>query len=357
MFEGIHLLRPEYLGALVVLIPAVIALWYTGYKLRVKARRAYGEEQLIGRFTKPLRLATEGLVLAGWLAVVTLLTVAASGPVTPAQPTNVKAGTLEVIAVVDVSKSMAAEDYRAVMPPKNGVDPTMVAGPYGTKLDMAKHVISRQVMPAVQGNRVGIVNYSGNGFNQAPLTDDFTSLRWVMENWMTIGAAPGGGSDYAEGLKMALSMFKAEKQTDKQRVILLFSDGGFDGDNENLTKVLEEMRELGVKFIIIGVGSTTPSPVPLYSRDGQLTGYLQKDGQVQTTALDEAPLLALSSQTGGTYVKLEGDGKLNIQWASTLGGTRAEKRENHVFFYFVGGAAILLGFLFLRGLAPRKDLI
>lgn len=356
MFD-FHLIRPEYLLALVVLIPTVVALWYTGYKIRVKARRAYGEEKLIGRFTKPLRLASEAAVLTGWVAVVTLLTVAAAGPVTPAAPTNVKAGTLEVIAVVDVSKSMAPEDYRTVMPPKNGIDPTMVPGAYGSRLDMTKLVLSRQVMPAIQGNRLGIVNYSGNGFNQAPLTDDFTSLKWVMDNWMKIGAAPGGGSDYGEGLKEAVKMFKAEKLTDKQRVIILFSDGGFDGEAENLEKVLEDMRQLNVKLIIVGVGSTTPSPVPLYSRDGQLTGYLQKDGQVQTSALDETALTSLATLTGGEYVRLQADGKLDIQWASTLGGTRAEKRENHVYYYPMGVAVLLLGFLFLRGLAPRKDLI
>ncbi len=357
MFD-LEFLRPHYLNWLYILIPAIVALWYAGFLLRKRARKAYGEEQLVNRYTKPLTLAGELVLVAAWVVAASLLVVSAAGPVTSALPSNVKAGTLQVIAVVDVSKSMAAEDYRSVMPSKNGYSPEMVPGPYGTRLDYVKHVLQRQVMPSIAGNQLGIVTYSGNGFEQVPLTDDWTSTRWVMDNWMNIGNAPGGGSDYAEGLSMALDMFERDHIAGRQKVILLFTDGGFTGDQAQLAEALARAQKMGVRLIIVGIGSTTAAPIPIYSDKGQLTGYMEKDGKPVVTSVDDSALQALRGQSGGEYVLLDptGNGTLNISWASTLGGSKAETKVDPVFQYPLALAMVVILALFLRGVLPRQSL-
>ena len=48
-----HWLRPDYLYLLLAVLPALAALLYVSYKQRLAARREWGEEKLIERFTRP----------------------------------------------------------------------------------------------------------------------------------------------------------------------------------------------------------------------------------------------------------------------------------------------------------------
>jgi len=160
-----HFIRPDAFFLLIVALPLIASVWWLNLKLRQRDLKRYGEERLVGRFSEPLRKVTEGLVLAAWLFASALAITALAGPVTPATPAKVQEGSLQVVVLADVSKSMAAEDYRDSMPPVNGVAPDMVPGPYGTRLDMVKLVILKDLMPALQGNEIGICVYMGNGFD------------------------------------------------------------------------------------------------------------------------------------------------------------------------------------------------
>lgn len=356
--ESIHLARPDVLMWLLAVVPATIAFWFFGFRMRKAARDRFGEERLVNRNTPALTLRSELLVLAGWLSVVGLLVFAAAGPVAPAAPTTAKSGTLQVIAVTDVSQSMRAEDYRSAMPPKNGLSPEMVPGPYGTRLDMVKIVIQKEVLPAVQGNEFEIVCYMGNSvaFPDFP-TDDFQTLKWIFDNWVRIGNAPGGGSDYVEGLKEAVASFKRSPNQNMERVVVLFSDGGYTGSQEELQKVIEEMKQLNIRLVIVGVGTPDNVPIPEYSPSGELTGYKKlKEGQ--STALQEANLIALRDAVGdkAQYVLLGPDAKLNINWARTLAGSKTEQKDNPLDGYLVLTALTILLVLSLRGVASGLSL-
>lgn len=349
--ENLHLARPDVLIWLLAVLPATIAFWYFGFRMRKAARDRFGEERLVNRNTKPLTLKSEFFVLAGWLSVVGLLVFAAAGPVAPAAPTTAQSGTLQVIAVTDVSQSMRAEDYRGSMPPKDGLAPALVPGPYGTRLDMVKIVIQKEILPAVQGNEFEIVLYMGNSvaFPDFP-TDDFQTLDWIFRNWVRVGNAPGGGSDFVEGLKEAVASFKRSPNQNMERVIVLFSDGGYTGSPEELQKVIEEIRQLNARLIIVGVGTPENVPIPEYSPSGEMTGYKKlKEGQ--TTALKEENLTALQNAVGpkAEYIRLAADADLNINWARTLAGSKTEQRENPLDGYVVLLATAILLVLSLRG--------
>lgn len=355
----ITFLRPHYLTALLLVVPAAYGLCYLGYNLRRKARAAYGEEKLVSRYTRAVRFAGEIAIASVWAVAIALMVAAAAGPISKSLPTNVKAGSLQVVGVIDVSKSMAAEEYRPFMPTKNGYTPDLVPGPYGNRLDYAKLMLQTQVMPAIIGNQLGIVTYSGNGFEQVPLTDDWTSTKWVMDNWIRVGNAPGGGSDYAEGLTMALAMLDRDKVADRQQVIVLFSDGGFTGDEKVLADAVAKIREKGIRFVIVGLGSLSPSPIPEYNKEGQLTGYFQEEGKVSLSGREESNLTKLVAMSGAEYLPLDpgNGGELKISWAASLGGSKAETKEDPIFQYPLGLALILLTGLFIRGVLPRKDLV
>jgi hypothetical protein len=242
------------------------------------------------------------------------------------------------------------------MPPKDGIEPQLVPGPYGTRLDMVKLVIQREVLPAVEGNEFEIVLYtrSSVSFPDFP-TDDMPSLQWIFRNWVKIGNAPGGGSDYVEGLKEAVESFKRSPNQNMERVIVLFSDGGLSGSpedvaksKEELAKLIPEIRRLNIRLIIVGVGTPENSPIPEYSASGEMTGY-KKIAEGQSTALVESNLTSLASQTDGQYILLAADAKLNINWAATIAGSKAEQRENPIYVYPVALALLLILLLSLRG--------
>ncbi len=364
--QNMHWLRPDYLYLLLAVLPALAALLFISYRQRLAARREWGEEKLIERFTRPFSPMRELIKGALWLTAAALAIIATAGPILTDSPQVVREGSMRLIAVVDVSPSMAAEDYRAVMPPKEITDgkgnvistipADQVLGPYGMRLDMTKYVIRQQIMPTLERNKIGIVNYTGQGFVQAELTDDYAALKWIMRKRMGINQAPGGGSDYAEGLKTALDMFNSEPPTEQQKVILLFTDGGFTGDQKDLNKVLGDIRQAGIKIIVVGIGANSPVPIPKYSKEGQVVGYLEQEGKTVETAIDEAALQTLVLQTGGDYIRLDPAAPPNvkIQWARTLGNTKTERHDDPVFQYPLGAALLLMGFLLGIGLVSRR---
>ncbi len=355
--ETISFLRPFLLLALIGVIPLTCGALFLAYHARRNARKAYGEEHLVSRYSATPSTKTELGVALVWVVSLALLVVGAAGPIMPDAPNKVPAGCLRVVVVADVSKSMAAEDYRSAMSAVGGVPALEVAGPYGTRLDAAKRVIKDQIMPAITGNQLGIATYCGNGFDQADLTDDFASLRWVIDNWMNVGNAPGGGSDYAEGLSMALQIFDTAGDSNEQKVIVIFSDGGFTGDQAALSNVLTEIKRRGIRVVIVGVGSDTPIPIPLYNpATGQMTGYMQDDKKVTvTTAIEEDNLERLKAETNGTYIRLDPRQNLNVEWASQLTGSKVQTHEKHIFQYPLGLALVLLLGLFLRGAITRRS--
>ncbi len=355
MINNVSFLRPFVLTALLVVVPMTCGLLALGYRARLKARRAYGEASLVNTYSAKLSRSVELAVAAAWAAAIALVVIAIAGPTIQAAPDKVPAGSLKVVVVSDVSKSMAAEDYRQQMPGKGGVSARDVPGSYGSRLQAVKQVVEEQIMPAITGNQLGVSTYCGNGFDQADLTDDFVSLRWVIDHWMQVGNAPGGGSDYAEGLSMALKIFDSGAQANEKKVIVLFSDGGFTGDQAALSQVVDQIKRRGIRLVIVGVGLDKPIPIPQYeTTSGQLTGYVKDGDTTVTTGFEASNLESLVAQSGATYVRLNPNHDLNVQWASKLTGSKVETHEKHVFQYPLSVTMVLLLALFMRGAVIRR---
>jgi Ca-activated chloride channel family protein len=342
-----NFVNPIYLLGLIVLVP-VVGLWLLGYRSRVLTRHGYMEKRLdhSPRWT----MRSQWFNLAAWTLASALLVMAAAGPKITGAPQSVPAGTLQVVVVLDVSKSMAPEDYRYTMP-DNG-NKTEIVGPFGSRLDMAKFLI-KDLMKNIRGNELGIVTYTGEGFAQADLSHDFVALKFIAEKAIRIAAAPGGGSDYARGLTEALATFKRDEDPNKQKVIVLMSDGGFTGDQAELQAVVEELRKNKVRLIVLGLGTPQNQPIPIYVNN-QLVGYEQLK-EDQSTAILEAPLRQLAGDAQGEYAYVgPGDATANLSWPSRLAGSKAESHETPIYQYpLVAGLILLIG-LSLTGFKRRE---
>jgi hypothetical protein len=342
---------------LALALPALAAALYAGHKLRLQAKQVYGSENVLERFHKAKRSRTEWLHPLGIFVIGCLAVICAMGPIANTTRERVPDGSVQAIVVLDVSKSMAAEDYRECMPKDAGPKPDLNE-PWGSRLDMAKYQIL-QIMKAVQGNQLGIVNYAEKGFPQADLTTDFVALRFVLKYWVVQGNAPGYGSHYDNGLKEALATFKRDEDPKKEKVIILMSDGGFDGDPEELAKVVEEINKQGIKVVIVGVGMPGQNAIPVYD-NGKLTGYLTVDGQTVTTSYEEDHLRQLAAATHGTYQHIEASvngtsQKIAIDWGQQIGGSRIELRGTPLFPYFGGAAFAIAVLLSVSAFKRKKD--
>ena len=136
---------------------------------------------------------------------------------------------------------------------------------------------------------------------------------------------------------------------------MLFRSGGFTGKPEDLQKVLGDIRQAGIRIIIVGLGSSNPTPIRMYSTEGQFTGYFQKDGQVVTTSIDEASCQTLRSLTGGEYIRLDPENpKLEIAWSKALGASQVEKHEDPAFQYPLAVALLAAAALLAISIARRQ---
>ena len=341
---------------LALALPAIGAALIAGHKLRLQAKRVYGTENILGRFDKRRSSSRDWIYPAGTFACACLLVIAAMGPVSNTTPKRVPDGSVQAVVVLDVSKSMAAEDYRESMPQDAGPKPDLNQ-PWGSRLEMAKYQILK-IMQKLQGNQLGIVNYAEKGFPQADLTTDFVALDFVVKNWVTLGNAPGTGSHYDNGFKEALSTFKRDEDPSKKKVVILISDGGFDGDQAELAKVVEEMRKQNIKVIIIGVGLPGKNAIPVYD-GGKLTGYLTVDKETVTTSYEEDNLRRLAQAAGGVYHHVDASAesqKVTLdELTSDLGGYRTELTGTPLFPYFGGAALAIAVFLSLGGYLRKQS--
>lgn len=242
--------------------------------------RAWGDHALVSRFSDLgaawlLRLRPFVLFLA-LVAVVAAL----ARPVLATRPGDDRRAPPDMVMLFDVSRSMGAEDYA----------PTL------SRLGKAKAMVL-DALSRLAGARVGIVTFAGAAFPQAPLTTDQTALRYVVSDWVFIESAPPGGSEVAQGIKTATKLFDGLK---RERVILLFSDGG-GADTESLGPALAEARANGIRIFTFGLGGPGSSRLPRYDGAGKFLGWLTVDGEIVTTTLDDRAMREIAAATGGAY--------------------------------------------------------
>ncbi|GIX49015.1 MAG: aerotolerance regulator BatB [Candidatus Tectimicrobiota bacterium] len=254
--------------------------------------------------------AQVGLALAFLLGLVGAL----ADPRVAAGPPHLRRGALDVVLILDVSKSMAAEDY-------------------GRRSRLARaREVARQLLPSLRGNRVGLVLFAGTSFVQAELTEDLTALDFMLRQWVTVDAVGVGGSDLTAALAAGLRLFAPAAS--REKVVVLFSDGG--SGEGNWHEVTSQATRQGVRIVTLGFGSLQPSPVPRYDAQGRFQGYLQVDGQVVTTRLNEAPLRQLAAATGGLYRRIghESDAR-GLLTQAEVAGAALERAERRLFQPFV----------------------
>jgi Ca-activated chloride channel family protein len=278
------------------LILLVIALAFVGVFVtllvlasarRVRDERTFGEPSLVGRLVSHDASAPRLVKASLLVAALVLAIVAAARPQLPRGTRIVPATNLDVVVVLDYSKSMYARD----------VSPSRIA--------RAKVEVS-DLIKKLPGARFGAVAYAGEPMS-FPLTSDGAAIAQFFRQ-LEPNDMPVGGTATARALERARELFARDpKSKDHVRVIVLVTDGeDLEGDP---TRVAESCAAEGTRVDVVQVGGRAPEVIPEVSAEGKIVGIRRdENGKPLTTELSpeaEEQLKQVAEKGKGTLVRAQ----------------------------------------------------
>ncbi len=269
---------------LVLFLAPVLALAFACAAWLARRRRI----QLARRWSPSLgRIAR---ARGGWapaaVGVATLLAaVGLAGP--RAGRTEVKTETraLSLVFAMDISRSMLAED---VAP---------------SRLQRASRE-ARRLIQDLEGDRLGMIAFAGRSYILAPLTTDGGAIRMYLDA-LDPDLASEGGTNLTAVLTQGTQLLSAATDA-ADRVLVLFSDGEGHDTLPGAIAAAEELKDAGVRLIVVAQGRALPTRIPLRDSSGTLLEYKQdEEGNVVRTQRRDDVLQALVDAAEGTLVPSE----------------------------------------------------
>lgn len=318
-------------------IDMLYLLWVIPLLAAILLYAAHKRRQALERFAEPALLAhistTVSAVRRRWKAVL-LLAAFAFAVVALARPAwnpvaqEVQRKGRDVVFLLDVSKSMLAEDLAP------------------NRLERAKLLILDSV-EKLRGDRVALVVFAGTAVVKCPLTHDYGFLRMALEE-VSPGSVTRGGTLIGDAIRAAIEQVFDNQERDFRDVVLI-TDGE---DHESFpVEAARKLGELGVRLIAIGLGDENQGKrIPITGADGRRT-FLKYNGQEVWSKLDADSLRTMVDATpGGRYLNVAtgtidlGDVYVKLiasAGRTELGATMIERYEEK-FQIFLTLAFILL---------------
>jgi len=182
---------------------------------------------------------------------------------------------IDIMLVLDTSRSMAAED----MQPSNRLEAAK---------DTIKNFISKRL-----SDRIGLVVFGSDAYTLCPLTLDYSILGNFIDD-IDISMA-GNGTSIGMGIAVGLNRLK-DSDT-KSKVMILLTDGENNGGDIDPIRASQLAKDLGVKVYTIGVGKDGVVKIPY------MHPIKGKDYLMQSTQLDEDSLRKIAVNTNAAYFR------------------------------------------------------
>jgi len=263
-------------------VPLLIGIFaYASYRRR-RALEVFIDAGLLDRIAISINAAKRR-----WKAALVILaagfTIAAlTRPGWNPKPKTIERRGRDVIFVLDVSKSMLAEDLRP------------------SRLERAKLAI-RDCVERLQGDRVALVAFAGTAAIKCPLTLDYGFFRMMLEDVSTDSIARGG-TMIGDAIRKTLEdVFDDQEKQHKD--IVLITDGE---DHDSFPIEAAKLAgERGIRLLAIGFGNENEGKrIPVTDESGRRT-FLKYKGQEIWSKLDADTLRKMVNATpGGKYLNV-----------------------------------------------------
>jgi len=221
-----------------------------------------------------------GAFLAGlsYLALA-LFIIALARPQLGRVTTRVQATGVDIMLVLDVSRSMLAEDFT-------------IGNSRANRIDAVK-IVTEQFIRERPNDRIGIVAFAGRPYLVSPLTLDHD---WLIRNLerLRIGLVEDGT---AIGSAIASAANRLKDKEAKTKLIVLLTDGDNNAGKVQPLTAAEAAKALGIRIYTIGAGTEGEAPFPLQTAFGR-TVYRNV-----LVKFDEKTLGEIATITNGQYFR------------------------------------------------------
>ena len=259
-----HLAHPEWAAPVAAAIAALALLALVSFaRARRRARRLLGSPRWVPRSTLLRDLALVGALAAAGAALL--------GPYAGMRSVRVSGSGVDVVLLLDVSRSMDARD----VPP--------------SRLDRARALASRVLARLGPDDRAALAAFAGRGVLLTPLTPDLDALDEMLASLDSELIQPGG-SNLGAGVAAAGSAFEAASE--RPRVLLALADG--EDVDARAEPGAGAAQRAGARVVSVALGSEAGGEVP----DGAAT-LRDRRGRPVVSRRDAGRLAALATATGG----------------------------------------------------------
>ncbi|MEX0904825.1 MAG: VWA domain-containing protein [Balneolaceae bacterium] len=278
-----------------LLLPAVYTIywWYRSYQK--KKRSKHFNERLLRQLRKNYWQTGDKVRLYAILTAAFFFIIALAGPKIGTEVREIQRSGVNMLVALDLSRSMNAEDIRP------------------SRLEKAKFEMNRLIR-RLQGDRVGLLVFTGEAFVQSPLTTDYSTIRLFLDIANT-DQMPTGSTNFSSAMRKAMETFETtEQQNDDAANVLLFISDGED-HGPDFQSALDVLTGHGVVVFSVGIGTREGATIPLYHprNRNQVTGYQRdSDGNVVTSRLQSEVLQDIARRGGGDYYEIR-SGSDNIE--------------------------------------------
>ena len=263
---------------LLLLLPLVA--WLKG-RVGQDAAFLYSSVQLAKGITNITRSRAGSLLpKMRWLALASLI-VALARPQFGHGQAKVTASGIDIVIALDLSGSMAAEDFELNRQPAN-------------RVMMAKDVISKFIKKRLS-DRMGLVAFAGRAYIASPLTLDHDFLLQNLER-LDLGMIE---DSTAIGSAISTALNRLRDVKSKSKIVILMTDGQNNAGKVPPLTAAEAAEALGVKIYTIGVGTRGTAPMPVTDVFGR-KAYRQMEVDI-----DEDTLQKIADRTGGKYFRAD----------------------------------------------------
>lgn len=276
--DDLHFQRWEWLwpGVACVLTAAGFYVYQFVQKRRALAR--FATENLFGSLMPTVSPSRQVMKAGLTVSAILCIAGAALGPRWGVSQKTVRLSGIDIMIVLDVSRSMLAED----------------AGE--PRLERAKQDI-RDLLAILDGDQVGLVTFAGKAVLKCALTPDYGFYRLVLDE---VGpySAPLGGTLIGDAVRLACDHF--DDRAKKHKVIIVITDGE-DHSSYPIDATRDAFEQRGIRVCTIGVGDPARGQRIPIEKDGKIT-FLKHDGREVRSKMDPRMLREMAAVGGGVYV-------------------------------------------------------
>ena len=204
-----------------------------------------------------------------------LLVLACARPQWLGDPVDLPLSGRDLLLAVDLSGSMQTGDFR-------------IGGETVDRLTALK-VVAEDFIQQRLGDRLGLILFGEQAYVQTPLTLDRRTVKRFLDE-AVIGLA-GDKTAIGDAIGLAVKRFKPDKE--RQRVLILLTDGANTAGRVAPLKAAELAAERGLKIYTIGIGADAM----------EVRSFFFSQTVNPSADLDEETLTAIAEKTGGRYFR------------------------------------------------------